>query len=239
MYYMRHTYRIYIIYTGIFIYEIYIFMYKKIYWLMQLKGLRSSTVLRPPAGGPAELGVKSSDFTALTTRWWVSLSPRAGEDQGPAQIIGQEEWIPLPSPFCSTQAFTKQDTAHPRCGGSADSKAKLFRKHPETAFNQPSGPAVAWSSWHMKLAITLAHKEPGCLVPRGSDTSPSRDQWPHVAEPELRAWVRVHQPRDRIHARVLRGVRPGPKALRGQGDVAKKTKQKMNLSNHPSLVNTW
>ena len=68
MYYMRHTYRIYIIYTGIFIYEIYIFMYKKIYWLMQLKGLRSSTVLRPPAGGPAELGVKSSDFTALTTR---------------------------------------------------------------------------------------------------------------------------------------------------------------------------
>lgn len=169
----------------------------------------------------------------------MSLSPRAGEDQGPARTIGQEEWIPLPSPFCSTQAFTRQDTAHPHCGGSADSKAKLLRKHPETAFNQPSGPAVAWSNWPMKLDIILADKEPSCLVPRESDTSPSRDQWHYVAEPELWAWVRVHQTSDRIHARVLRGVRPGPKALRGQGDIAKKTKQKMSSSNHPSLVNTW
>lgn len=114
----------------------------------------------------------------------MSLSPRAGEDQGPAQTIGQEECIPLPTPFCSTQAFMRQDTAHPHCGGSAESKAKLFRKHPETAFNQPSGAAVAWSSWPMKLDI-IGDKEPSCLVPRESDTSLSRDQWHHVAEPEL------------------------------------------------------
>lgn len=150
---------------------------------MQLKRPRSNTVLCPAAGGPAELVVRWSDLTAPTTRWWVSVQGQEKTEVQLRQSVRRSEF-----PCRHLFALLKLSRGRIRpihTGGSADSKAKLFRKHPETAFNQPSGAAVAWSSWPMKLDIIVADKEPSCLVPRESDTSPSRDQWHHVAEPEL------------------------------------------------------
>ena len=122
--------------------------------LMELKRLRNYMVHHPPAGGPGKLVVMLADLEAL----------RPGNESQPKKTP-----VPLrqsgSSEFLVPQHFLCFRIRSIHTGGSLQIEMLIFWKHTEMAFNQPSGPVVGWLNWHMKLAITLADKEPGCLVP--------------------------------------------------------------------------
>ena len=142
---------------------------------MELKRLRNDMVHPLPAGGPEKPVVMLADLEAL----------RPGDE---SQTKGSRR----PQLHSDSQAAVNPRFLHVfvflrlslgrigpiHTGESLQTEMLIFWKHPETAFNQPSGPAVAWLNWHMKSVITLADEEPGCLVPWDSDASPEGTSCP-------------------------------------------------------------